>query len=305
MLPCRLPTGSLVFDHLVCHIWENSSLYYMSMFCSTYCTIAAAIERYMKIVHPLWYATSATDKIILRLIISAWLVGSAIAIPGIFFVTVQNGRCCLAEISFVSLAVLSVLDICLVYAAPVLILLYCYCRIAYKLFAMRKPAAIYSDHNDAKATAFHTETTTGSDSSSNVTANESVSSSSRTAADTHNNVTEPRATNTEGGGTSRTVITEPAGGSESRNINIEKAYFTTVRVGMLVAIIYFVCWTADQVRVIWGYMDVNYERQLFGSVALFLVNLNCVLNPLSYIFSFTELRARLLARFSKCLPFKC
>ena len=113
--------------------------------------------------------------------------------------------------------------------------------------------------------------------------------------------TEPKATNTPRESTSVANISRPAGGNESRAANIEQAYFTTVRVGLLVAIIYFVCRTVEQVRSIWSFFDISDECQMFSFVALFLINLNCLLNPLSYVFSFTELRARLWGRVSKCL----
>ena len=116
--------------------------------------------------------------------------------------------------------------------------------------------------------------------------------------------TEPRATATDSETTSAVVITQSAGGSQSRIINIEQAYFTTVRVGLLVAIILFVCWTVEQVRIVWSYFEISKEHEIFGFVASFLINLNCLLNPLSYVFSFTELRARMWARVSKWLSMK-
>ena len=127
-----------MLDRLICHVWENPNLYYTSLFCSTYCTTATAIERYIKIVHPLWYVTSGKNKIILRLIISAWVVGSAIAIPAMFFVEIKNGRCCLVALSFEWSILVAIVDFFYIYAGPLLILLYCYCRIAYKLSTMRK-----------------------------------------------------------------------------------------------------------------------------------------------------------------------
>ena len=298
MFHSRVPTGSLVLDRLVCHIWDNYNVYYTSMFCSTYCTVATALERYMKIVHPLWYVASGTNKMILWLIFTAWVAGFATAIPAIFFVNIQNGRCCWSEMSFVSTVVLSVFDFIVIYAAPVLTLLYCYIRIVYTLSVLRKPSATSADHNNTTTPAIQIETTTSNNSLSNITATENVSMSVDT--DT-NTVPEPRTTTTEGKSSQVAIVTRPAAGNESRNTNIKQAYFTTVRVGLLVAIIYFVCWSVDQVRVVWGYFDVSNERQMFGFAAMFLVNLNCLLNPLSYVFSFAELRSRLWARVSKCL----
>ena len=249
----RLPTGSHILDKLTCHIWESYTLHTAVFVTSTYSTVVLALERYIKIVHPLWYVSCSTDKLVRRLILSAWIVGFATIAPFCFLSEVNAGRCCAVDLPYLWSVVIAVFDIGYIIAVPLLALMYCYIGIAHRLFRMKDSEIKSSDEQGQSAR--------------------------------------------------QRVAMRKSTKQDFRRANISRAYHGTLRTVLVVGAIYLLCWSVDEIAVIWRYIDASVLAKTDLWLATFvLLEMNCMLNPMSYFLSFREFRQRLWSRFWKRNP---
>ena len=134
----RLPTSSAVLDELLCRMWESSFTYLSIMICSTYNTVMMAIERYIKVVHPLRYKSLNVKKLLKRLIVATWLLGLIAFIVFVFNVYVEDAICCAVDVGEHLNVAMAFFDLGYLYLLPLLILIFCYSSIAYSLLVISR-----------------------------------------------------------------------------------------------------------------------------------------------------------------------
>ena len=134
----RLPTSSAVLDELLCRMWESSFTYLSIMICSTYNTVMMAIERYIKVVHPLRYKSLNVKKLVKRLIVATWLLGLIAFIVFVFNVYVEDAICCAVDVGEHLNVAMAFFDLGYLYLLPLLILIFCYSSIAYSLLVISR-----------------------------------------------------------------------------------------------------------------------------------------------------------------------
>ena len=219
--------------------------------CSTFNTVAMSLERYLMVVHPLWYKFVSIKGLVRRMICCAWIMGLLGIIPYALIQDLDGNRCCIISTLHHWTIPLALFDIFYIYLGPLLIIVYCKVRILQAL---------------ASAKAAHINT-------------------------------EPPETSRSRSQSTLSIVTA-SGVKDTRGSRINQAYYGTLRTTITVAIIYILCWTLHECTVIIVYirgptLNLALKTQFFMAGQM-MFYLNCLLNPLSYFFSFKEFRGRLV-----------
>jgi len=148
-------TGSL--GYWLCMFISSGNLVVCGLEGSTINLIFVAIERYLKVVHPIWSKKKLRKWMIYVAMAFAWIYGFGSTIPVYFETTVVINGVCYA---FVILKnpenklVLTVLDWIISYLAIILISVFCYWKI---LMAIRRQARVMASHNPAGSSTAQTQ----------------------------------------------------------------------------------------------------------------------------------------------------
>ena len=103
------------------------------MMCSTFNTVAMSLERYLMIVHPLWYKSISIKDLIRRMISCAWIMGLLGIIPYALVQDLDGDRCCILSTLHHWNVPLALFDVCYIYLGPILIIIYSKIRILHAL----------------------------------------------------------------------------------------------------------------------------------------------------------------------------
>ena len=124
-------------DEVYCRLWLTKMPLWGMLVSSTYNLVALSAERYIAVVHPIWHKMHLTQNMVLVSIAVAWLLGPvynlAYMIPTAAIQ--KSGMCTVYSVwpNVTTQRAVGVLTILVQYLLPIVLLSFCYGRMAYVL----------------------------------------------------------------------------------------------------------------------------------------------------------------------------
>ncbi|XP_072033352.1 alpha-1A adrenergic receptor-like [Amphiura filiformis] len=141
------PPGNNFFGHLHCMFWYSGIFMFCLFAMSTYNLLAITIERYMAVVHAMWYRTTFSSKKAMLLGLVAWLLAPLIQlIYGLPQYDYKNGQCLYVVLSPTLLAVLGAMTFFWDFFIPCVIMGVCFTRICLVIYKQDKDARSLQGH---------------------------------------------------------------------------------------------------------------------------------------------------------------
>ena len=144
-------TGSL--GYWLCMLISSENLFICGIVGSTTNLTFITIERYLKIVHPVWSKKKLRKWMVYGAVVVAWIFGFVINMPPIFETTVVMNGVCYALVFWKTPEIKLAMAIyywITSYFAIILIFVFCYGKI---LMAIRRQARVMASHNPAGSSA--------------------------------------------------------------------------------------------------------------------------------------------------------
>ncbi len=132
---CRVDDRAFggIGGELYCRLWKNKLLMWVLAMVSTYNLVAITIDRYLEVLHPIWHKTFLTKNKIYISCLIAWLIGAGFQVPsGILSSGLVEGQCFIWDL-FPNAAlanVCAVTEWVLTFPLPLIIMCFCYTRMA-------------------------------------------------------------------------------------------------------------------------------------------------------------------------------
>ena len=134
---------------LFCIFWHGRIILFSCWAISTFNLVAIAIERYLAIIHPIWYHQTFTKKHALILATTAWLIAPIMkTILGARQNVLRDGQC-VAVSPPIQQAILGVFTFLWDYFIPLAIMAFAFIRIGIRLNQMKTPAS-ESNNNEIR-----------------------------------------------------------------------------------------------------------------------------------------------------------
>ncbi|XP_072035363.1 adenosine receptor A2a-like isoform X2 [Amphiura filiformis] len=138
------PPENFTLAVLYCTFWHSRVILFGCWAISTFNLTAIAIERYLAIMHPIWYQQTFTRKHAWILATTAWLIAPIMETIGGKQYVLEQGRCAFV-ISKKEKAILGVLTVLWDYAIPASIMAFAFIRIAIRLNQVQNSALVADD----------------------------------------------------------------------------------------------------------------------------------------------------------------
>ena len=227
-------SGVVPFDGLAgeiyCRLWQSEVLLWSFLTSSTMNLVFITLNRYMKLVHPMWYKVYFGQSKVKFSLIFSWFYGPLITFPASVPTShVQDGICLFSSMwpSALTKVIFGIIAISLHYLLPLILFVCFYVRIIYTL---------------------------------------------------HRHMKQNIGINMLGVGDSRTNL-------------YCRSRMNTIKTLLVVALCFVVCWTPDQIyflRFNLGY-PCDFTSTMYHIFVL-MVFINCIINPLIYIYQYEPLR---------------
>ncbi len=125
-----------VFGNFYCIVWKSGALLWGCFIGSTFNLTTITLDRFFELVHPLWHKHVMTRKKVYIIILSIWLAGLCYGF--LYNGTTSrmvNGKCLIIAIwpSHGSITVAAIFDFLIPFILPVIIMVYCYSKMALTL----------------------------------------------------------------------------------------------------------------------------------------------------------------------------
>ena len=78
--PFRLRRGNIA-DEILCHVWLSQVPMYSLIVSSVYGIVAIAFERFVAVIHPIWYKAKFSRRMIAIIVVCVWLIGVSFTLP--------------------------------------------------------------------------------------------------------------------------------------------------------------------------------------------------------------------------------
>ncbi len=134
---------------LYCLLYTSRVFYWLSVMASTYNLVLLTCDRYMSVVHVVWYKTSMTKKRVYMLLAITWFIGFIIYFPwGIASSGIVNEVCYTWTLySYPSTRiVLGIFNLLITFPIPTVIMVCCYIKMAAVLKNQGKVSPSHSSH---------------------------------------------------------------------------------------------------------------------------------------------------------------
>ncbi len=132
------PPDNFVLGILYCTFWHSRAILFACWAISTFNLTAIAIERYLAIIHPIWYHQNFTRKHAWILATTAWLIAPIMNTIGGKQYVLKKGTCAFV-VSDKEKAILGVLTVTWDYIIPASIMTFAFIRIAIRLNELQNP----------------------------------------------------------------------------------------------------------------------------------------------------------------------
>ena len=141
--PQLISPRSYTAGYLYCLIWHWNGLLFFLFSLSTYNLVAISIERYMAVIHPIWYRTSFSRKKAIILGAVLWVIAPILQIVFCVEQTYYiDGTCHFLGLTPFWLAIVGVLLFCWDFFGPSLVMVVCFSRISWHLLQQDKEASL-------------------------------------------------------------------------------------------------------------------------------------------------------------------
>ena len=264
---------------LLCKLWMTRTLMWGLMESSTFNLMAISFERYMAIVHPMWYKAYFTNSKASIAAILIWFCGvSSVASIMIPSTGVLRGGCMVTgfwpwrnmaqTVGFVHIFVNSV--------TPVFVHSFCYARIA---SALRKRISKVTPKDDTASTTLMGKT--GKTSATRTTEAGAIHTLGDDADSTRGAAVSLPSTS---GANVRSDSTELASLSlNKQEIRNDKTKGNVVKTLAIVTACYFISWLPNQLHIILYLLGTISTFGTFYNTTVILAFLNCCISPIIYI----------------------
>ncbi|XP_038050018.1 cholecystokinin receptor-like [Patiria miniata] len=287
------PPNNYFFGQVFCKFWASRFLMFAAFASSTTNLTAISIERYLAVIHPIYYSMKFASTMVAKLLpLVPWLVGPLwqFVVALIRYDFLQDQLDCTYEAPQYTSAMEKVFGLILFlweYFIPTLIMTYAFVKIALKFRQQNRKVGHRPPQPTGASTVAAVSTMNDHQNSISVMdQNSPVENSMVTAYDA-----------TAGAGTSgqRGRSQGPKGSSNIQRKNVTKTLF-------IVFVFFVICWSPDQ----WAFLQYNLGGELdFGGVfvnfAIVLAQLNSCVNPFIYGLQYRAYRQGLKKLFCKCI----
>ncbi|XP_072033303.1 octopamine receptor beta-2R-like [Amphiura filiformis] len=265
------PPSNYAMGYLYCVFWYSR----VTMFCmfsiSTFNLVAISLERYIAVIHPIWYSHHFSRKVAAILATAAWLLGPLMqTILGFTELTFEAGNCKFLNRTPVAQAITGVTLFLWDFFVPCILMAFCFIQISVKFQNQKK--RVGASEMSTTMTSAQTQATT----------------ITRARSDT-----EGRADKND---TDADATSEPAQQSRKKNNrgrNITKTL-------AIVFLVYVICWSPDQFLFLQWNLGGNIDfGGVLHSVVVIMAMLNSACNPFIYALRYKQYKEGLKSLF-KC-----
>ena len=288
---------------LYCKLWLSQIPIWGLMTSSTYNLMAISTERYLAIVHPIWYKVSFTKTMADSVAVFIWLFGVSFVASIVIPTTGMLRGHCFASIfwpSRTTARAVALVQIFVNMILPIFVHSFCYARI---LSALRKRKRMVTPEDGTTSTALMRKTS------------ETNATPTPKGGDGHvidePNMTRPTLsfpstsnTNTTTSSKSNASTDHASRSSDKRHNPLvtqnEKAKRNIVKTLAIVTLCYFICWVPNKILVLlYSTGTIATFPRIFGFTVI-LAFINCCINPIIYIGKYDAFRTGLSLLFRSC-----
>ena len=125
-----------IWGEIMCKFWIPASPLWAALQASVCNHIVITIERYLEIVHPIFYKRNQSRRLVWAMVLFPWIF---CIIPVIPFLAFKNGISqgkCIAGSSWPNLTAMKangIVSLCIKYIIPLVVFIFCYTRMIFKL----------------------------------------------------------------------------------------------------------------------------------------------------------------------------
>ncbi len=146
-----LPPRNNFFAHVHCALWYSGVLMFCLFAMSTYNLLAITLERYMAVVHAMWYRTTFSSKYAIYLGVVAWMLAPICQLVyGLPQYDVKDGECVWVTQSPTFLAALGAATFFWDFFIPCVIMGVCFTRICLVIYRQDKESKRMQGHMEAE-----------------------------------------------------------------------------------------------------------------------------------------------------------
>ncbi|XP_072027822.1 cannabinoid receptor 1-like [Amphiura filiformis] len=133
--------NNYIFGYIYCVFWHyNGLLFYLSTM-STYNLVAISVERYIAVLHPMWYRTNFSRNKAIVLGASLWLIAPTMQLVTCIGQTYYiDGRCRWIGFPLIGEAITGILLFIWDFFGPCIVMGYCFARIIFELMTQDERA---------------------------------------------------------------------------------------------------------------------------------------------------------------------
>ena len=285
--PESLPRN-IIMGRLYCIFWHYSVILWSTFAMSTYNLLVITLERYIAVLHPIWYTRYFTRKTAIILIVVAWCISPIMQITfGFNHVGYSTRRECIDTPNPPSvIATQGVLLFVWEFLLPVVLMAFAFTRICIKLQQQnRRVAGVTTAMSSVRRTM-----TTDASAVSIVVANQSTTGSG-----------EPAVVMVKENTDSSSVTTGPQQQQPQQQQPVKRYRNVTITLAIVFAT-YIICWAPAQIFFVLKNLglDLQYqERSRLKSFAIVMGMLNSVCNPFIYALRFKQYQQAIKGLFNR------
>ena len=314
-----IPSGTV--GEIICRLWTSNCLLWGFFTSSTYNLVALSLERYAKVVHPIWYQQAFTRWRAYMLLVTIWLVGIIYNIVTIVPTSGVVDGMCFPLAFFPSVKVQKFVGIVTIIAQfifPLLILIFSYVNMVRILGRRVRPADVPCYSIEANSTVIRESHISQSEQKCIATYRDVINNHDKTrvtnvahgkSVNVHKEVLPP-ISNDQPNITARPTsvpvsLPEEATNNQTKPCNtvpsssesqpnrglrrILRAKHNVVKTLAVVIICFIFCWIWNEVFFLLFNLGgkVSFSSR-FYKFSLIAVYLNCCLNPFIYAFKYRE-----------------